>query len=76
MTYEEIFTLAYTAFRGQDLVPDSTDPEWTIFMRYANIAIMTWDRADGTLWQELYTTLVQEGESISFGFGNLSVRTA
>jgi len=67
--FSEIFQEYYTLFRGQDVIPDSTDPEWKIALNLANTAIRTWDRADGTLWQELFTTATQEGETITLASG-------
>lgn len=55
-TFDNIFTLMYTLYRAESVVPTSTDDEYTIGMRFANEAISRWANYDGTYWKELFTT--------------------
>ena len=56
MTFEDIFAEYFTQYRGQGTsIPVFGDREYTIGIHAANNAIRKWDRADGTLWNELYT---------------------
>lgn len=56
MTYDDIFAEYYPLYRGQATVPAATDREYLLGIPLANNGIRRWDRADGTLWEELYTT--------------------
>lgn len=56
MEFSDIFATYYTEFRGDSDVPDTTDPEWAMALRFANVAINRWKQADGVLWNELWTT--------------------
>lgn len=56
MNFTEIFAAFYTLYRGEEEVPDSSDPEYTIALRLANEAINRWAKYDGTYWKELFTT--------------------
>ncbi len=60
MDYDAIFAEYYPLYRGQATVPASTDREYQLGIKLANNAIRRWDRADGTLWNELYTTAQTE----------------
>ncbi len=62
MTFDEIFAEYYPLYRGQATVPASTDREYLLAIPLANNAIRKWDRADGVLWRELYTTVQVEGD--------------
>lgn len=64
MTFDNIFATYYVEFRGDSDVPDSTDPEYLMALRFANVAINRWKQADGVLWNELWTTraLEEDGE--------------
>lgn len=65
MTYDEIFAEYYPMYRGQATVPASTDREYLLGIPLANNAIRRWDRADGVLWNELYTTARSESSSVA-----------
>jgi hypothetical protein len=56
MTLYQAFASYYTKFRGDATIPDTTDPEWAIFVQYANDAVADWRHTDGVLWNELYNT--------------------
>lgn len=56
MNYDNIFAEYYPLYRGQATVPSSTDREYLLGIPMANNAIRRWDRADGMLWEELFTT--------------------
>lgn len=70
MTYDEIFAEYYPLYRGQATVPAVTDREYLLGIPLANNAIRRWDRADGVLWEELYTTNQVEGSN---GGGTLTL---
>lgn len=72
MDYDSIFAEYYPMYRGQATVPASSDREYQLGIPFANNAIRRWDRADGTLWEELYTTNQIQG---SEGEGSLTVDT-
>lgn len=69
MTFDQIFAAYYTMYRAEAVIPPSTDDEYKIAMRLANEAVNAWQSYDNTLWQELYQTLVAEGD------GDLTVVT-
>lgn len=56
MNFSEIFAAMYTLYRGEEEIPASTDPEYTIALRLANEAINRWANYDGTYWKELFST--------------------
>lgn len=58
MNYDTIFAQYYTAYRAEATIPDVTDDEYTIGMRFANDAIRRWRGFDNTYWRELFTTSV------------------
>lgn len=62
MTFSEIFSNYYTLYRGDDEVPATTDPEYTVALRLANTAVSRWEHVDDTYWAELYTTLQQAAD--------------
>jgi hypothetical protein len=61
MDYDAIFAEYYPLYRGQATVPASTDREYLLGIPLANNAIRRWDRADGKLWEELFTTAQLQG---------------
>ena len=56
MNTYQLFSSFYRKYRGDAQIPDSTDPEYQIFLGYANDAIQDWRQTDGVLWNELYNT--------------------
>lgn len=62
MTFEELFALMYTKFRGEETPPDTTDPEWKIAVRNYNDALMRMANFDDTKWNFLYTTLQDQAQ--------------
>jgi len=58
MTFKEVFTAYYTAYRAESEVPDSTDDEYITGMRFANEAVNYWSNYENTYWKELFKTLV------------------
>lgn len=70
MNYDDIFAEYYPLYRGQATVPASTDREYLLGIPLANNAIRRWDRADGVLWEELFTSNQQQG---SDGEGTLTL---
>jgi hypothetical protein len=56
MDYDAIFEEYYPLYRGQATVPDSSDREYQLGIALANNTVREWDRADGKLWNELFTT--------------------
>ena len=55
MNFTEIFTEYYSMYRGQGTsIPVFGDREYTVAIPLANNAIRKWDRADGSLWRELF----------------------
>lgn len=63
MNFDDIFTAYYTQYRAEATIPSSTDDEYTIGMRLANEAVSRWENFDNTYWKELFTTLLQSGET-------------
>lgn len=61
MDYDDIFEAYYNLYRAEATTPSSTDDEYTVGMRLANEAISRWENYDGTLWQQLYDTRVNNG---------------
>lgn len=57
MTFEELFGIFYTKYRGEESPPTSTDPEWEIAVRNYNDALMRMAHFDDTKWEFLYGTL-------------------
>lgn len=57
MDLQSLFQDYYTQYRGQSQIPSVTDPEYTIFIRYAREAIARWASYDNTYWKELFTNL-------------------
>lgn len=55
MDYDTIFAQYHTLYRGEAQVPDSSDDEYVIGMRFANDAIRRWAYYDDTYWNELFT---------------------
>lgn len=56
MNFDAIFTAYYTQYRAEQTPPASTDPEYTIALRFANDAIHRWANYDGVYWKELHAT--------------------
>lgn len=56
MNFSDIFSTYYIEFRADSDVPDITDPEYLMALRFANVAINKWKQVDGVLWNELWTT--------------------
>lgn len=57
MTFEEIFTEYFSLYRGQaSKIPVFGEREYTLGIIMGNSAIKKWERADGILWKELFTT--------------------
>lgn len=64
MNFKEILTEYYTIFRGTATkIPVEGDREYVLALNLANSAIRKWDRADGQLWRELWTTAVLDGSA-------------
>lgn len=61
MDYDDIFEAYYNLYRAEATTPTSTDDEYTVGMRLANEAVSRWENYDGTLWQQLYETRVNNG---------------
>jgi hypothetical protein len=60
--FDSIFAEYYTLYRGQATnLPKSGDPEYQIALQLAKNAIRKWDRVDGQLWDELWTTAQEDG---------------
>lgn len=55
MDISTLFAEYYTLYRGDDETPDTTDPEWKVFLRGVNAAIARWENVDGVLWRELWS---------------------
>lgn len=55
-TYDDLFPIYYTLFRGEAETPLVNDDEYAIGLPLANEAITRWANYDGTYWKELYTT--------------------
>lgn len=70
MDYDAIFAEYYPIYRGQAVVPASTDREYLLGIPFANNAIRRWSRADGVLWNELFTTNQEQGAD---GEGSLTL---
>lgn len=64
MTFETLFGLFYTKFRGEESPPDNTDPEWAIAVRNYNDAQLRMANYDDTKWNFLFTTL-QDSAQVS-----------
>lgn len=65
MTYDDIFAAYYSQYRAEATIPPSSDDEYVIGMRLANEAVTRWANYDNTMWQELFTTRVAEGDGDS-----------
>lgn len=69
MNAGQLFDAYYKQYRNEATSPSTSstnpDDEWTIFLGLANEAINRWANYDGTYWKELFTTLSNEGESIT-----------
>lgn len=61
MDFQSIFEEYYTQYRGDSQIPDITDPEWAIAVRYGNGAIRRWANVDTEEWEQLWTTASVEG---------------
>ncbi len=59
--FDDIFETFYTLYRGEEEIPASTDPEYTVAMRLSKEAISTWADYDGTYWKELFDTNQNDG---------------
>lgn len=57
MTFETLFGLYYTKYRGEETPPDDDDPEWKIAVRNYNSALERLEDYDDTRWDFLKTTL-------------------
>lgn len=66
MKFKDIFAEYYTLFRGDSDIPDPTDPEWAIGVRFANTALRRLQEVDGEDWDWLWTTAVAEGETNTY----------
>lgn len=79
MNFEAIFKEYYAIFRGQaSNIPSPGEREHTVGLQLANNAIKKWDRADGTLWRELWTTAQVDGSgdlTVSAGSSEYSAPT-
>lgn len=64
MDCSDLFTAYYTQYRNEATIPDSTDDEFTIFLRLANEAINRWANYDNTYWRELFSTLSLSDETV------------
>lgn len=62
MNYSDIFEEYYSLYRAEATTPSSTDDEYTVGLRLAKEAINRWSKYDNTMWKELYTTRVIEGD--------------
>ena len=60
MDYDDIFAAYYPLYVPQSEIPGSSDEEYKLGMVLANEAINHWEHYDGTIWQELFTTLQTE----------------
>lgn len=73
MNVKDLFEAYYTQYRNEATIPSdsssSPDDEYTIFVRLANEAINRWANYEGTYWKELFTTLVEAGESQTISTG-------
>jgi hypothetical protein len=56
MDFSTIFSQYYGQYRAEATIPDSSDDEYIIGMRFANDAIRRWEHYDNTFWKELFTT--------------------
>lgn len=65
MNYNEIFQAYYTLYRAESETPPVEDEEYIVGMRLANESISRWLNYDNTLWEELYTTVLGSGSSIT-----------
>ena len=76
MTYDEIFEQYYNLYRAEATTPDSSDDEYTIGMRFANNAILRWEKYDNTFWKELFTdtSLDKGGATVTTTAGTASYR--
>lgn len=59
MTFETLFGLFYTKYRGEEKPPSTTDPEWQIAVRNYNSALDRLESYDDTRWDFLKTFLQQ-----------------
>lgn len=57
MTFQEIFTIYYSLYRGDDEVIAPSEAEYKTAINMANNAIQRWANVDGVLWNELLTAL-------------------
>lgn len=61
MNFDSLFTEYYGLYRGEAIVPSSTDDEYTIAMRFANSALNRWANYDSVYWKELFETNQNDG---------------
>lgn len=64
MTFETLFGLFYTKYRGEENPPSTTDPEWQIAVRNYNSALDRLESFDDTRWDFLKTFL-QDSAQVS-----------
>lgn len=73
MNCKDLFGAYYTQYRNEATIPDDSasnpDDEFVIFVRLANEAINRWANYESTYWKELFTTLVEAGESQTISTG-------
>jgi len=62
MNYDEVFEAYYSLYRAEAQTPSTTDDEYTVGIRLANEAIRRWSKYDNTMWKELFTTRVIDGD--------------
>lgn len=72
----EVFTEYYIAYRGDNVVPDTTDPEWGIAMGLANMAIHRWSGVDGVLWDQLWANLAVAADGVKIIASNTKTYAA
>lgn len=64
MTYQEIFNEYYALYRAEAESPGPEDEEFRVGITLANEAIARWENYDNTMWNELFTGIIQENQSI------------
>lgn len=65
MDFNAIFREYFSLYRGQaSKIPVYGEREYSTGVILANAAIKKWERADGILWKELYTTLADDATAV------------
>jgi hypothetical protein len=62
--FTDIFTAYYQLFRGEAVVPSTTDDEYTLGLTLANRALNRWATYDATYWKELWSTNQTDGTGV------------